>query len=430
MDREDLETWLNTRAREDAILIAQRAALRVFPIWASRMAEEWARERALTCTLLLRCFLTSGAARRYPTPEVRAAARAAAAAAAAPYAGADATYAYAYAAAAYAADAAAAAVAYAADDAADLDAAYAADAAAYAADAAAYTALWEQVEQDVAILQSAGDLPAAPLWHSDLPAVLLEQEQQGLEILARETGNRNSFWHRWYFAAKRGDWLDWDLQHKVTLIPNDIWEQGPKAVIAAIDEIELAHGNRHLGPNLAEGVANLAPPATGAVAAVRQAMERNRQALPPTFDAIQGLIALEIDRLLRRNYTDDLDQIECHRQISIYLTLNDAICAFRESLPASGPVTEVQAAKSESLLRLYADKFRQLPFAKADEVVEGTWEVAKGGVKAGLIGGSALLAMSYGLPSMAGVTIGAMVFAPKNAVDLIKAAREALASKP
>ena len=51
---------------------------------------------------------------------------------------------------------------------------------------------------------------------------------------------------------------------------------------------------------------------------------------------------------------------------------------------------------------------------------------ARGVMQAGLIGASAAIAFSCGLPAMAGVAIGAMIFAPKHAADLIKAAREAL----
>ena len=47
-------------------------------------------------------------------------------------------------------------------------------------------------------------------------------------------------------------------------------------------------------------------------------------------------------------------------------------------------------------------------------------------MQAGLVGASAAIAFSCGLPALAGGTIGAMIFAPKNAADLIKAAREAL----
>jgi hypothetical protein len=152
-------------------------------------------------------------------------------------------------------------------------------------------------------------------------------------------------------------------------------------------------------------------------------MERNRQALPPTFDAIEGLLLLEIERLQRTNDHDE----EWKRQMRVYLVLFDAICQLRTNLPESGPVTVVQAERSEGLIRLYLNKFALLPRSRADEVVDGVWTTGRGVVQAGLIGSTTALAVAYGLPAMAGVAIGSMVFAPKSAVELIKAAREAIA---
>lgn len=63
----------------------------------------------------------------------------------------------------------------------------------------------------------------------------------GLENLTHETGDPNSFWHRWWRGAVSGQWLDWNLQRDVALIPDEIWQQGPKAVMAAIAEIEARH---------------------------------------------------------------------------------------------------------------------------------------------------------------------------------------------
>lgn len=131
---------------------------------------------------------------------------------------------------------------------------------------------------------------------------------------------------------------------------------------------------------------------------------------------------LEIERLQQSNDRD----AAWDRQMRIYLSLYDAICGLRASLPITGPVSTEQAEQSERLLRLYMRKFVELPRARVDEVVEGFWSTGKGIMQAGLIGGTATLCVGYGLPAMAGVAIGTMIFAPKNAADLIKAAREAL----
>ena len=394
MDRKELEAWLKTRPREDAILVAQRAALRVFPLYA--------RDRDLTAMPILRSLLTSGVAATYPTPEVRDAAIRAARAAAAAYAAADA--------AAYAAaDAAYAAAAYAAADAAAYAAAYAATATA---------ALWHEVERDVGLLQAGGRLGDTALWAGDVPEWYAREQASTLTNLTLETGEENSFWHRWLEGVRTGNWLDWDLQRRVALIPEDIWAAGPKAVIAEIHGIEREMAE----PSLEHSLRELPPAPPSQVQAVRAAMERNRQSLPPTFDAIEGLLLLEIERLQKSNDRDDA----WDRQMRIYLALYEAVTCLRATLPAQGPVTEAQAEKSEKLLRLYGRKFSELPVARVDEVVEGVWEAGKGVLKAGLIGTSALLGMSYGLPAYAGIVIGSMIFAPKSAADLIKAAKEAL----
>jgi hypothetical protein len=113
--------------------------------------------------------------------------------------------------------------------------------------------------------------------------------------------------------------------------------------------------------------------------------------------------------------------------MEVYLALHDAITRLRATLPAEGPITDEAAETSERLVRLYCRKFAELPRAKVNEVVEGVWDTGKGVVKAGLIGTTALLGVSYGLPVLAGVALGAMVFTPKSAGEIVKAARDALA---
>lgn len=236
VDQKELEVWLNTRSREDAILIAQRAALRAFPVWSSQMGKEWARDHDLTCSVVLRCYLISGVACKYPTHKVKATAYAAASAYAAAEAASVKTTTYSKAAAYASASASATASAYAYASAATSSAkAVAASAKAASAD------MWTNVEQDIAWLRLGQDLFSAPLWHSELPADFLRAEAEGLEQLARETGVRNSFWYRWYAAAKRGEWLNWGLQREIALIHDGIWQRGPKAVVAAIAEIEAGY---------------------------------------------------------------------------------------------------------------------------------------------------------------------------------------------
>ena len=104
--------------------------------------------------------------------------------------------------------------------------------------------------------------------------------------------------------------------------------------------------------------------------------------------------------------------------------LYDAVTALRTRLPEVGEITVVQAQESEGIVRLYIERFRELPRTKVDEVVEGLWTTGKGALQAGLVGATAVLSMAYGLPATAGIAIGALAIAPKNAVEIIKAGRE------
>lgn len=53
-----------------------------------------------------------------------------------------------------------------------------------------------------------------------------------------QTGAAFDFWRRWYRGMLMGQPLDWELQRRVALIDNDIWEAGPGAVAEEIARIE------------------------------------------------------------------------------------------------------------------------------------------------------------------------------------------------
>lgn len=55
-------------------------------------------------------------------------------------------------------------------------------------------------------------------------------------------------WTDWYDARLRGDPVDWDLEEKRVLIPEEIWEQGPKVVNAEIARLIEAHRRRPSPP--------------------------------------------------------------------------------------------------------------------------------------------------------------------------------------
>jgi hypothetical protein len=50
-----------------------------------------------------------------------------------------------------------------------------------------------------------------------------------------------SFWRDWYQGFLDGKPLDWELQHRVALIPDQDWEQGPEHIAVKIEEIRARY---------------------------------------------------------------------------------------------------------------------------------------------------------------------------------------------
>lgn len=234
MDRAEFEDWLKRQTQEQCTLIATRAALRALP-YACEAHSHW-NSKALAL-MSLRAILTSGVACTMPTPEIRdRAANAANNAVHAANNAIDSTN------ASYSANAADAAVsaARAAEAVYTTNAAYAAvacAAVACAADAAAgngprdttYAAAFKDTECEL------NNLMFQPVW-------LTPREPLFLEIWRDETDQHLdeaefSFWSEWYQGFILGKLLDWELQRRVALIEDGIWEAGPEAVAKEIERI-------------------------------------------------------------------------------------------------------------------------------------------------------------------------------------------------
>jgi hypothetical protein len=228
VDQETLRAWLNTRPREDAVLIAQRAALRVFLLYLPDkdwLAQNRDRKLDLTGRPILRSLLTSGVARKYPASEVRSAATVAANVTATLSASASASAAGSFAAAA------------AASKASD------ADAASFAAAAAAAAGAWTEVETDVAILTAGEALDTLPIWLVAVPVWFGERDTRFVEAMQANFG-ADSFWLRWWEGAKSGEWMNWDLQRDVALIDDAVWTGPREQLTQAIAEVEKIYDLR------------------------------------------------------------------------------------------------------------------------------------------------------------------------------------------
>lgn len=240
---DQLEAWLKDRLREDAVLIAARCALRVFPLLApaiERNPEEHRKTiflpicRAMAVASVTGIWPTQAAGVREVADAASASARAATRAAARG----------ATAAATDAADAARAAAFAAADAAFDAaraatDAARAATAATDAATAAtdaARAVFWKTVDYDANALARGwfhGKFNETPLWHAGAPRWVREPWHVLRDDLL-SAGDDWFVWVDWYQDRLDGKPANEELEVAKALIPSEIWEAGPATLNAKI----------------------------------------------------------------------------------------------------------------------------------------------------------------------------------------------------
>ena len=78
---------------------------------------------------------------------------------------------------------------------------------------------------------------ARPLWPEGVPK-RLDEALRLLRAFWDQAPELWGFWRRWYDGMLAGEPLDWELQRRVALIPDEVWQAGPKSVAAAIAAIE------------------------------------------------------------------------------------------------------------------------------------------------------------------------------------------------
>ncbi|MBL8562291.1 MAG: hypothetical protein JNN06_08430 [Gemmobacter sp.] len=333
VDRDELEAWLNTRSREEALLIEQRAALRIFPLCAQEMAMSQSDKPDLNLTVALRCYLTAGVACRIASTRVADAASRACSATVRAFGFAATSY-HARA-GAFPAFGAAASLAFAADDARTASlSSFKSNAFAFAVSAAkswddsSYASFLSDAEKDVALLESKGDPLSAPLWHFVPPVFVQELEKKALQTLTRETGDPNSFWHRWWRGAVSGQWLDWNLQRDIALLPDDIWQEGPKAVLAAIAEIEARHDLLRQVTDLRQQVEAL----RGAVLAPGAAIAHRGHNHPPELVDLPAELVAHTVPLLRPLQQAEVELAKHQPDKTVLRRLAGALASFADAV--------------------------------------------------------------------------------------------------
>ncbi len=298
-------------------------------------------------------------------------------------------------------------------------------------------ASFKEVRADARALERGVDLSRLPLWDTGKPQWFTSRWNITQSRWAEDQSGSWSFWLRWYQAAIDGTPLSPQLLRDIALLPNADWDAGPGRVAELIARIEKDYaagsyvGEGYFEPGYVdERAAHVAaaadvnkqlarlPTATRQeIQITRQAIIANREALPPTFIDILGLIELEVHRLQGRNhFRDQEERDDVLRQIAILLTLQSAVSRMQQLIPSVGEVTEVTAESVESLLRLYQRKVSEWPRDNADEMVDSTLRLGLGWATFGLLtltGASTAVAIGCG-----GVFMG------KKIVDVAKAAIE------
>ena len=430
-DKKTLENWLNSRSLGDCLVVSERAALRLLPLWFESMNPTMHKKTELAVLPVLRYLLISRLIRNSPTTSVLAAATAA------------------YVDTTYFTDASSliahiiadnefvdiGEVARLAAEAVDstcgtyvslmaIRDGYSAENAARAEYSAAHNSAsaWTQVRNDCIKLVDNINLDFVGLL--DGAGYILQPDWEANRSWWQGPYVASNFWQRWYQGLLDGSPLDFKLLHDISLISNGDWREGQFRVAKRIAEIEKENSD-HVNDilDLDSSLSYLSAAAHGSIKTTQQALIANREALPPTFDALVGYIVLEVARLQSLNYVSDEHRDDCHRQIRVLLTINSAVNRLREIIAL--PTTEnEEVAQVEKLGRLYVKLFQDWPRSNAPDLVDST-------CRAAVVGVSTVMLTMIGVPATAAVTVGAVMFGGKKLVDGVKAAKDAIGlSKP
>lgn len=280
---------------------------------------------------------------------------------------------------------------------------------------------WQLLRWDAGCIEEGGDPADRPL-HNLTVSVGDTPNTDAIRWNLEKDPVVWDFWLRWWEGVVSGRQLDWALQEKVALIPDEVWERGPGAVAGEIVRIEREFANEASDKlDLTRQISALPSGNADDVSEVMRAFVLHRVELPPTFDAVLGFITLEVERLQGRNYRDDDDRSEARRQIGILTMLHQSVEALRALVPEKCEMSVTDAEMAERLSRLFVRKFKEWPRANADELVDSTYRAA-------LVGATLVMLPMIGVTTPYALAAGMVLFGGKKMADAVKAAKDALKS--
>ncbi len=253
------------------------------------------------------------------------------------------------------------------------------------------SAIWNEIENDIAIWPASGTTMQAALWQDHSQTNFLEADAALASKIIRQTGDPDSFWLRWWDGAKSGNWLDWDLQREVALIPDEVWNRGTAALGEAIREIEARYADSSKPEDIEDALARMPPASPVQYQTFRQAVTVYQEVLPQTLAQVLEYCGLEISRLQGRNepYASLEAAAEAQRQIRVLTTIYAALQRLRLEIPEAGALSEANVVKGEKLTRLLVKGFTEWPRKNIDDMTDSVIRLA-------LVGGCAALGPMLG----------------------------------
>ncbi|UWQ01106.1 hypothetical protein K3X44_11455 [Aliiroseovarius crassostreae] len=398
--------WLDTQPREVCVFVAARAAMRVFSFVTDQSrfggnADHY-KTQAQLAVLTAHAILISGVAALASTPEIPARTAAAAASradTAASHIRADVDTAT-FSAAAAASDAAFSA-AFATDTASAASAAFSA----FSAARAAFPYADAYADCDIPFEQ----LLNRPLWGDEKEPDWPRPASQNLLT----TDPHWSFWRDWYQGFLKGKPLDWELQRRVALIPDEDWEKGPEHIARKIEDIRREfEAEQPQQPTLL----NEKPVSAEAAKAMAQKLKTNRDAIALTSASALEQIA-EFREMVRGN--NQLDPEFRERLLGFLDELAAKLQNLHNLLP-SGSETPDEETGEQGVRWLRA--FKASFFKEAAEYTS-PGNVAKSIIPTGIILTCTGVGTLMGMP-VAGTVVGGLITGQikpgKAADDLLK----------
>lgn len=404
VDGDSLTSWLTgwsvsrghdaKAARQVALAVAFRAAMRVVPFWRASTQSEGGRKLDLTALPVLRSLVISGVAARSATPEIYANANLTAYASV----NSNATSTAYVASTSYAASSSAADAAYAAVDSADI--CYAEEAFPNRAADAAAALVWVSIRADCTAISGGIDVVGTPLW-ADRDNPLGDVWS---DVKAQAPEPEWAFWIKWYDDALAGRAPDWNMLEQIALIESEVWEAGPVPVADAIAKIEAKF--------------DLQKPAKPNATVIQNAVAQNLPAIPPQLEALIETIDAEIERLRGRNPKDDLEKQDLDQLKKTFETMRGAVAGLSKMLPTQGAPTIEAAEEMGGLLQVYQSELLKWPRENAADLVDSSCRVVLIGLTAGVL-------ITFGLPALASTAVAGIAFGGKKLVGIGKALKDA-----